>query len=68
MNFSSVPQGGLRKYCIDSQNWWRAVIIIAPVSLCQAHAHQLQVSGLNVSSCAGRDGQIERTVGRTGGT
>ena len=43
MNFSSVPQGGLRKYCIDSQNWRRAVIIIAPVSLCQAHA-QLQVS------------------------
>ena len=31
MNFTSVPQGGLRKYCIDSQNWWRAVII-APVS------------------------------------
>ena len=30
MNFTSVPQGGLRKYCIDSQNWWW--VIIAPAS------------------------------------
>ena len=44
MNFTSVPQGGLRKYCIDSQNWWRVIIAPRPLSLwalfplCQAQA------------------------------
>lgn len=69
MNFTSVPQGGLRKYCIDSQNWWRVIIAPASVTLGPVPTVKLMLrSGLSASSCARRGDQTARTDGHTGGT